>query len=320
MFEFLSNLFKKNTFKIGLSRKNEIEFCTRLGSEIRAFKESHYNEYTWDDVIEEFVRKNTNNINEYDRLRQLMTFFTSPEDKRLQSEDDFYETSFPKKDRVLKLKCIESVIRKNIDNVSNKDAFLSLGSSYNESNYEYEKTQLLKKYNLSEIFKDWKKQTELKDHEIYNFLYEFSCDGILEKKKEKNRVYYKYNNSYNQNISLEDVSEIDSLKKEYIEDRLEQETSIIIRKLNNFDCIKLRKSQKSTNTFYDELIDSDFFNLGKGVYPIYNTPFTYVMDIVYIEDDTIDSQNFISNPAYDKVIKSLGLFTFIDFKKCREIV
>ncbi len=320
MFKFLSNLFKKNTFKIGLSRKVEIAFCEKLGSEIRTFKESHYNEYTWDDVINEYVRKNTNNTDEYNRLRKLMTFFTAPEDKRLQSVDDFYEVFFPTKDRVLKLKCIKSVIRKNIDNVSNKNAFLSLGSSYKGSNHEYEKAKLLKKYNLSEIFKDWKKQTELKDHEIYNFLYEFSCDGILEKKKEKNRVYYKYNNSYNQNISFEDASEIDSLKKEYIEDRLEKETSIIIRKLDNFDCIKLRKSQKSTNSFYDKLIDSDFFNLGRGVYPIYNTPFVYIWDIVYMEDITIDSQNFISNPAYDKVIKSLGLFTFIDFKKCREIV
>ena len=63
----------------------------------------------------------------------------------------------------------------------------------------------LEKYDFKEYFKDWVKQAE--HPEIKKFAWLLAQKGFLEKKKEKNRVYYKFKKELDYNILFDELFE-----------------------------------------------------------------------------------------------------------------
>jgi len=141
--------------KKGHNKNIEIKVINEPETKINGY----FGHTTYDNVVIKYKGKNI----DYNQLKKILFQY-------INFEDDIY------------------LIFKMIDD---EDFLLPLANDKNRIINYKNIAKFIKKNDLKEYFKDWVKQAE--HQEIKNFAWLLAEKGILLKKKEKNRVYYKYN-------------------------------------------------------------------------------------------------------------------------------
>ena len=320
MFSFFKNIFSsKKKFELGMSRKKEIEFCENLGVKIRSYKKDHYNEITWEKTIEMFVDDETSSQEEYDRLLLLMKHFSFNESSRLQEIQSYYTSVFPSKYRKEKAKILSKNIDKyyKVDPLKIKDDYENIIINFGDPQY----TQLLelqKKYDFEDIFKDWVKKVDIKEEKLKNILYYAESNQILTKKKEKNRLYYKFNDDgidvteKLKNVALEIyIEEYNDIKEMamYAVDKI-----LIDIESDGYLVYQVMKSKECKSKKYNTLIGNDFFNIGKkGAYYVKDVPFIFERFVSFHHECIVCNKPKIKNSKeYNNLLAKNNLKTVFD--------
>ena len=306
MFGFLKSMFKSNRLtdtnlnKIYEDLMNEHSYLQNIGKNepLSILLDRVVEKYNDEDseLIKNFV---------YDKLNSI---FNHTEDRLNNSNS---------KSNMCVKSIINDIVKSSID-INRKNVKECVEILKNSNKLEHNLiAYTVEKVDIESFFSDWVKQAEIKDTKMKDSFYNLSLIGILDRKKEKNRIFLKYSGV---NIS----SKLNDIVSQRTDKDIEKTISFIEHNYNKFlveiekDSVlfQISKPVKADYNYYDVFFESDFFGYGKGQYPISKTPLIPFKFYICGTFEGYDTKEY-STEEYENELSKHNLISFGDvFEKC----